>query len=360
MRAVPINCLREDMKLGKALLGSNGELLLSAGTALTNVYIQSIKKLNYNAVYIDDDLSKDVEKMLDIISDTVRAETLKGIKDIFIVNSDDKKAIARNLEAIKKQVENIIEEILANRNFIINIVDLKIFDDYTYFHSVNVAVLSIVIGISLGLNKLDLYKLGIGALLHDIGKVFIDKEILSKQGSLNEEELKIIKTHSFLGFQHVKNNFDVSISSYMAILDHHEKFDGTGYPNQKAGDKISLYGRIVAVADVYDALISDRPYRKALSPSEAMEYLMGASGTLFDPEIVKVFIRKIAPYPIGTCVVLSNAYTGIVLENYENYCLRPKIKVFMQKDKPLTVPFIINLRDDHEYINTTITNIAKI
>ncbi len=207
---------------------------------------------------------------------------------------------------------------------LVNMIDLKVFDDYTYSHSVNVAVLSIIIGVTMGLGRKELTKLGLGALLHDIGKVFIDKDIVNKPGKLTDEEFSSMKMHSKLGYDYVRDRFQLPVKSYVAVLDHHERYDGSGYPNSKKGDEISDFGKMIALADVYDALTSERPYRKALPPSEAMEYIMGNSQVHFDPELVKVFSRKVAPYPVGTLVKLSNGMTGLVVENYEAFCLRRK------------------------------------
>lgn len=357
MRFVPTFCLREGMTLGKNLYGRDDKLLLREGTTLIKTYIDGIDRLNYNGVYVIDDLSKDIE-IINVISDSLRMETVKGIKDTFI-HSEKGTFKPDKMYELQRNIENIIEEILENKNLMVNMVDLKVFDNYTYFHSVNVAVLSIVMGVALGLRKEALIKLGLGALLHDIGKVFVKKEILNKNEKLTDEEFKEMKGHSKFGFSYVKDKFDLPATVYVAILDHHEKYDGTGYPEGKKEDKISIFGRIIAIADVYDALTSDRPYRKAMPPSEAMEYIMGGSGSLFDPEFVMLFTRKIAPYPIGTCVKLSNREVGIVIENYETCCLRPKLRIF-QKENLLINPFEVNLKDNHNYINITITDIAKI
>ncbi len=209
----------------------------------------------------------------------------------------------------------------------------------------NVAVLSILLGVSLGLKRQELYDLGIGAILHDIGKVFIKKEILCKEGPLDDEEFSQMRNHSSLGYDYISTRFNISHSAKRGILDHHEKFDGSGYPNQLAGDKISLFGRIIAIADVYDAMTSDdRPYRKGIVPSEVVEFLMGSSYTAFDPELVLLFIRKIAPYPIGTYVRLSNNYIGMVVQNYSDFCMRPKVRIFKHGSEDVA-PYDLNLRD---------------
>ncbi len=253
-------------------------------------------------------------------------------------------------------VNDIVSEITINENATVNMMDLKVFDDYTYYHSVNVSVLSIVVGAAEGLGKSKLYELGLGALLHDIGKVFVPKEILNKSGKLTPEEFEEIKKHSLMGNWYLREKWQVPIESNVAVLSHHEKYDGSGYPYGLKSDRISRFGKIVAVADVYDALTSDRPYRPALSPSEAMEYVMGGSGTLFDPKVVEVFAKKIVPYPVGTCVTLSNGLTAIVTGNYIRCGMRPKIMIISGPQKGV----VFDLYNDMSLLNVTITGIASI
>ncbi|KNZ43374.1 HD-GYP domain-containing protein [Acetobacterium bakii] len=355
MRFVPTFCLREGMLLGDNLFGKNGELVLVQNTVLTEDYIRGIQKQNFNGIYVDDDISKDLI-IANIIDERVRAQTVKSVKDVFICSESKSSGAKQKFISMQKQIEQIVDEILGNQHMMINMVDLKVFDDYTYFHSVNVAVLSIVLGTSLGFNKEDLCNLGLGAILHDIGKIFVKKEILNKSGMLSDHEFEELKAHSSLGYNYIKKGFSISTSSKIGIRDHHEKYGGGGYPNNIMGSDISLFGRIISIADVYDAMTSDRPYRKAVKPSEVIEYIMGSSCTLFDPDLVSIFIRKIAPYPIGTCVKLSNGLTGIVTENYESYCMRPKIRIFKDGDKTIT-PYEINLADNTT-LNITVTDVA--
>ena len=152
MRFVPTHCLREGMILGDNLYNSYGELLLAMGIKLNADYLKSILRLNYNGVYIDDDISKDIP-ILNLINDKVKAETIKGIRDIYIHSETGNKNIKAEMKNAKLQVEEIVDQIFLNKSMMVNIIDMKVFDDYTYYHSVNVAVLSIVIGVALGMNK---------------------------------------------------------------------------------------------------------------------------------------------------------------------------------------------------------------
>lgn len=355
MRFVPASCLREGMQVAKTLYGKNNEKLLGTGIILNEHLISSVQKLKYAGLYIDDDYSRDIE-IISTISDDLRVESMNGIKKIFLEAESNLQKI--KTEDIRKQVDVIVDELVDNKHMMVNMIDLKCFDNYTYSHSVNVAVLALVIGIALGLDRNTLSRLGLGAILHDIGKVFINKDILNKPDVLTDEEFKEMKKHSQLGYIYAKEKFQLPNTSYMGIIDHHEKFNGTGYPNAKAGKGISLFGRIIIVADIYDALSSERPYRKAMSPSESMEYILGNSNTFFDPQLVEVFIRKVAPYPVGTTIKLSNGYTAIVLENYPQFCLRPRVRVIKIDSKDVA-PFELNLMTDYSLLSVVIEGIVN-
>ena len=358
MRLIPSTCLKEGMKVGKSLHGVKGELLLQKGAILKKGYIERLQAMGYNGLYIEDKETEDIE-VVEAISQDLRMKTVQTIKNTFMAVEAGKPINMQKQQEIGKMVTNIVEEILENKNCMFNMVDLKTFDDYTFYHSVNVTVLSVTLGMGMGSNQQDLYKLGLGALLHDIGKVFIPIEILNKPGKLTNEEYEKIKEHAFLGYKYLKENFDVPITSYVAALQHHERYDGTGYPNNLKADKISLFGRIMAVADVYDAITSDRPYRKGFLPSESVEHIMAGRGTMFDPKVVDVFLEKVAPYPIGTKVKLSDGRIGYVAENYTGFGLRPKIKIIQEKEQKVEEYYYIDLKMDRNLLSVTIVEVIK-
>jgi HD-GYP domain-containing protein (c-di-GMP phosphodiesterase class II) len=360
MRYVPTSCLRDGMVLARNLYGKDQSLLLSKGQPIKETYIDKISKLGYSGVFVSDNLSDDII-IESLISDQLKMSAVSAVKDVFIMterDSDNVKANNLMMEKTKVIVEGLIDEILFNRNLMVNMVDLKVFDDYTFYHSVNVAVLSIIMGISLDFSRPMLYKLGLGALLHDIGKIFISKEILGKEGPLDDDEFEKIKQHPSLGYEYLVNHFDIPAKSYLGALHHHERYDGSGYPLCLKGERISEIGRIIAIADVYDALTSDRPYRKALLPSNAMEYLMGGSNSMFDPQYVLNFTRKVAAFPLGTIVMLSDGTRGIVVKNYEDCCTRPCVRIINDSEARADDRYI-DLRDDFTATNLTIVDIDK-
>ncbi len=356
MRYVPIEYLKEGMILGKTLYGEMGEILLREGSIIIDNYINKIEDLGYFGLYIEDSLSEGI-CIKDVIGEDLKMRTIKAVKTMMNINRDNDREIQKSFEELETLVENIVNDISSNKDLMINMIDLKVANNYTFYHSVNVTVLSLVIGLAMNLSSSDLYLIGTAALLHDVGKIFTPSEILEKPGPLTKEEFEIIQKHPEDGYNYVKEKLIAHTKTYMGILTHHERFDGTGYPNKIKGHDITKFGRIIAVADVYDALTSDRPYRKRINPSEAMEYIMGGGGTFFDIEVVQEFSKIIAPYPVGTCVKLTNGFVGIVVENYSDCCLRPKIKVVKEESK-LVEPYLLNLKTSN--FNVTICDTADV
>lgn len=358
MRFVPDSCIRENMVLAVNLYDKDESLLLKKGSVLKQNQIQAIHQLGLSGIYIEDQISSDI-KINTMISEELKIKALSGIKNIFI-NDYNGSDLTQSMDEIKFIVETIINQILSTDNLLYNMVDLKLFDEYTYYHSLNVAVISTIMGISLGYNRTTLYNLGLAAILHDIGNIFIPKHILIKQSSLTQEEHRKIRAHSFLGYAFIKDNYpNIATSSYMGILHHHEHCNGSGYPFGLKKNKIHTFGKIISIADVFDSLTSDRPYRSAILPSDAMEYIMGGADSLFDMELVKIFTRRVAPYPLGTCVRLSNQRIGIVVKNFPDCCTRPRVRLINKKTNKITNEYI-NLKDDMHTTNITIIEVVNI
>ena len=339
MRLVPIECIRENSLLGKAIYSCDGQCLLRSGVLLTHDILKKIKEFQILSLYIIDEYSS--AEIEDIIKPELRQKSISIIKETFCdieriasVHKFENRTLneytnheKQYFNSINEVAEDIVDNVLSNKHVLLSLVDIKSMDNYTYSHCVNVAVISIILGISLNLSKKKLTYLCIGALIHDIGKSFIPKEVLQKPGRLTPEEFEIIKCHSRYGYDFIKNFFDLSSHIKLIVLQHHERFDGLGYPNSLSGDKISYLARIVSIADVYDALTSDRPYKRAMCPSDALEYLMSNAGTLFDYDMINIFCRIVIPFPQGTIVSLSNGDIGIVEKTLPNFPLRPIVKI---------------------------------
>ncbi|MFA6808906.1 MAG: HD-GYP domain-containing protein, partial [Eubacteriales bacterium] len=193
-------------------------------------------------------------------------------------------------------------------------------------------------------------------IMHDIGKTMISRDIINKKGRLKEEEYAEIKKHCLFGFDVIRKNRDFSLHSAHVALQHHEQWLGTGYPRGIKGEDIHEYGRIAAVADVYDALTSVRPYRGAMQPYEAYEYIVAQSGYQFDPEIVRIFMKCVAVYPLGTGVLLSNGQRGNVIRQNPGFSTRPVVRVIYQGDEPLDNPVDYDLAKHLSLMITKVEN----
>jgi len=362
MRFISTDQISEGMVLSKNIYDQSLKLLIHSGNPLTPRYIQKIKDLGYQGIYISDDLSKDIE-IPDIVYDELRVEAFKAVKEVCIhayqYSKNDKKnaaGVEKHYQDIKQLSTKLILDLKSRKIDRINLIDLKIFEDYIVSHNVNVGVLSLFLGLSIGLSTIELQRLGVAALLHDVGKMFIDPKVLNKVGKLTDEEFKLVNMHSSYSYRYIKESYHVHASTYLGILYHHEKIDGTGYPKGKSGNDIPLYSRIISICDVYDALTSNRPNRSPLLPSEAMEYMMASGDTAFDMDILKVFMNKVSPFPKGIEVLLSNGERGLVIDNTKDLSLRPTLKIFMAKDEAVD-PTVVDLATSPNYRNVTIKEV---
>jgi HD-GYP domain-containing protein (c-di-GMP phosphodiesterase class II) len=209
----------------------------------------------------------------------------------------------------------------------LNLAGLRRVDNYTFMHSLSVAVLSVAAGMELGLSEDQLLELSFAGALHDIGKMRIPLAVLNKPGKLDAEEWQLMKRHPRLGMELLTNHGGVATAALQGIYEHHERMDGSGYPHRLPGKQISLFGRIVAVADVYDAMTSDRVYRAGMAPHLAVEQLIGESLTRFDWPIVSAFIRSLVVYPVGSLVVMDNGEVGRVISYRRTVPYRPKVAI---------------------------------
>jgi len=344
---VPGMCLGRDLNFyDSAMLTA---VNLKAGTKLTDANITQMKRTDLDGAYIDD--AKSVIRVISSINTEIKNEAISGVKNLandFMSGG----VTGEDVDEIGDTTEKLIDTLSSHSDIMVNIADIKMYDDYTFHHSLSVSIMALAIGMELGLNKKQLTELGLSGLLHDIGKVLIPIEIINKPGRLTPEEFNIVKMHPIHAANHLIERKLVPPDSYYGIVGHHEKMDGTGYPRGLKGDEIHKYARILAVADVFDALTSQRPYRKPSPPSEAIEYIMGGMGSHFDEDCVRAFLRKVAPYPVGTIVQLSNGEKATVMENFRDQPLRPLVSVM---DRP---GLCYDLYHDERCFSIVITGIA--
>ena len=309
MRYMPMAKVETGMALGQDIYNGEGRLILGRHVILNNDNLQELLSLGFPGIYIDDEFTEDL-MVTEVIRPEVKREALKMVHDLFL----DNKNLPMEQHNLQEVVIDVMEEVLNNGDVMCNMLDIKTYDDYVYFHSVNVAVLSTMIGAACNMNKEELDILTTAALLHDVGKRFVEEDVLNVKRALTEEERIMIVQHPKLGYDFLVENFDFLPEVYDSVLEHHEWYNGCGYPLRRSGSEIPIYARIIKLADVYDALTSKLPYHEAVPPSEAVEYIMANAGAEFDPELVDVFMRKIAVYPEGCEVRLSDGRTAVVME----------------------------------------------
>lgn len=328
MRKVPIASLLPGMVVGHNVYNSSGNALVYRGVVLNKRYIESLKRLGIPALYIDDDSLPDFY-IEDVIDEKSRIAAVKLAKNILSGRASTDAPLNKALVAESKVVINdIIEQLLENPSLMVNLTDIRSIDDYLLGHSVNVCVLSLITGVSLGYDKTKLMRLGLGSLMHDIGKTMIPPHILNKPGSLTNDEYSVIKRHSEYGYLILTNeNSQIKKLSALIALQHHERYNGEGYPGGLKGDKIHAFSQIVGIADVYDAMTADRVYRKGHQPYEAYEMLAASGDYLFEYNLVRAFLRNIAAYPAGTLVKLSTDEIAVAIDTPKGFSLYPNIKV---------------------------------
>jgi putative nucleotidyltransferase with HDIG domain len=248
-----------------------------------------------------------------------------------------------DIQQIENLVERMSESILNSKDTLISLVRIRNKDEYTYMHSLAVSALCISFAEHLGLDSKKIKQIGIGGLLHDIGKVKVPTEILNKPGALTEKEFEIMKQHVNHG-NCILQQTKIDEASIRVTAHHHERLDGTGYPDGLKGDQISLFGQMAAVVDIYDALTSERCYKSLMPPTQALRKLFEWSHSYLNKELVEKFIVHVGIYPIGTLVRLRSGFLGVVIRHGEKGLLYPVVRaVYNARKEVQIVPFDIDL-----------------
>lgn len=235
-------------------------------------------------------------------------------------------------------VEEISSSVMRNPGALISLSRLKTADDYTYMHSVAVCALMVATGRQLTLSEAEVREVGMAGLLHDLGKALMPMDVLNKPGRLTDEEFAIIRKHPEEGHRILVEGGSVGDIPLDVCLRHHEKVDGTGYPGRLKDDQISLYAKMGAVCDVYDAITSNRPYKAGWDPAESIRKMAEWTQGHFDPKVFQAFVKSMGIYPIGSLVRLHSGRLGVVVDQTEKSLLTPKVKVFFSTKSNARIP----------------------
>lgn len=332
--------------------------------------IEDICRRGFTEVYIDADSAEDVyeDKVL-VEALQKRQQHVARLEPQILFEEEYEKAqlaYANTLNAARelfeaarkgkilqmKPVENVINDVIQstarNANALLALSMLHRRDEYSFVHSVNTAIHAALFGHALNLDAHHLYALCMAGFLHDIGKASVPLEILNAPRRLTDEEFEYIRQHPLAGYERIKDNPDISELTKLGVLDHHEKMNGSGYPYNKLADEISLTGKILAVVDVFEALTSDRPYKKALIPHRALGILYRMGGESLAMDLVSILVQCVGIYPPGSLVRLSKGEIAVVLQNNSTALLCPQILVIRTADNVPTLPRFIDLYEDRE------------
>ncbi len=323
MQRVSVSNLLPGMVVARSIHDANGILLLAKGFSLTQKFIDGLVQQGIVSIYIENNLLEQ-EQVEDFLREETRVVAVKSVKTYFSHYGLTDKV---NVEKVKTAANQIVDEIILNPDAMIQLTDIRTHNDYTFAHSVNVCALSVLLAASMSYNQERLRELALGALLHDVGKLEISNDILNKPSQLDPDEWRIMQHHPKAGFQILKKRGQVSTPAMIISYAHHERYDGSGYPRGVAGDEIHEYARLVAIADVFDALTADRPYRSGLMLHEAYDLLMASSGAHFDPRLLAKFLQSIAVYPVGSVVELSDGSIAIVKKVHAGVSWRPTVQM---------------------------------
>ncbi len=330
--------LQPGEKLDNTIFDANGQELLKAGAILNDYFIKGLLARGITQVFTiegePDVLPPGLEFVAPAVREAVKKERVPDKKNVemseevkqrvsaginFIFTDTKNEALAQNAETVSGE---LVDTVLNSDAVAMDIEKLKVSDEYTFKHSVDVAVMALVVGKSMQLPPEELRELGTAGLLHDIGKRDIRKEVLNKPGRLTEEEFALMKQHTLKGLKILRETGKFSHAIEMGVLQHHEKMNGRGYPMGLSRDSVNpgihKFARIISVVDVYDALVTERPYKKGFKKSTAYEMLLGMGDDL-DPDVFKHFSNSLIIYPVDSRVYLSNGEEAIVVSNNAGY-----------------------------------------
>jgi putative nucleotidyltransferase with HDIG domain len=267
-------------------------------------------------------------------------ETLQFVRRFF---DEIRQERIPTIEGSQQYVNAVIDSVIRNQNALLNLFKLRTHDEYTYTHSVNVAILAIVLARFQGCAREEQLQLGMAGLFHDIGKERIPRHILRKPGRLTDAEYRIVRRHPEEGYAIMQGQAEVGERVLRPILEHHEKHNGTGYPGGLTGQRIDTFSSIVTIADIYDALTSDRIYKKPLILQRALQLIYAMRGEEIRSDLVEQFIKCLGVYPVGSFVRLSSGAYAVVIEVDTERMLLPKVRILLDASRHPIKPRLVDL-----------------
>ncbi|MFD0586395.1 HD-GYP domain-containing protein [Paenibacillus sp. GCM10027627] len=348
MRLLPISQCEPGMKLAKKIFSEDGIVLLGKHMELTARLIARLEQCGVQYVYIEDARTEDIQAPTLISEDTFRM-AIKEIRTSFRDMMDrprNKKGVTYPYIAqpFRKLMSSIIDDLSNHKEAMIMLMNMGTVDHYLFQHSLNVCVYTTLLGMANGYSRDEVMTLGMGALLHDIGKTQISTDVLKKPGSLSTDEFELMKGHAQIGFEMLKDEPNLPLIVAHCAFQHHERLDGSGYPRGIKGNEIHDYAKWIGLVDSYDAMTTNRVYRSPILPHDAMERLYAGTGTLYEQRMLQLFRDKVAIYPIGITVTLQTGEKGVVVDLNYSYPHRPIVRVlYNEAGEELKIPYEVDL-----------------
>lgn len=330
MRRILLENIEPGMYLSQPLIAPDGTVLLHEGIEMKDRYIQYLKNQGIAFVYVDEPETQDII-VEDVVDPVLRQE---AVRTAHTVVSEFRVGKGIELGKVKDIVNDMIDQLAKNPANMVHFVDIRRKEDYMFFHAVNTCILSVMTGISLGYDSDKLEELGMAAMLHDVGKIkFTPKLALKHPGYLTYTEKEEYRRHPLYSLEILQKNPSLSPAVLTACSQHHERWNGSGYPQGLKEHEISEYAQIISIADVYDRLTAGTPHRRPTPVYYAVAILNKAAGEFFNPDIVETFNANIALYPIGTTVKLNNNQTGVILDVDKENKSTPIVRIISGEDR---------------------------
>jgi putative nucleotidyltransferase with HDIG domain len=322
--SVNLSLCRPGMHMAETIYNEHGAIIIGQNTILDEHLIHKLRRLNIASVKVFDDENNMFKIDSTEVFTSEYKENLEVVKDILHDISTGKNIDAEKVNHVS---DSVFQKINENRDIVGCINQIRDIGQYTYTHSVNVSLISMLIGKWMKFDEDKIKKLVLAGLLHDIGKGRISQDILNKPGSLTEDEFEEIKMHSVYGFRVAETELNLPKDVCAGILMHHEREDGSGYPMGIKGDQIHPFAKVIAIADVYDAMTSNRVYKKKESPFEVLELMEERSLGYLDAIALNAFLTNIAAYYIGDTVLLSSGALGEIVYINPRHISKPLVRV---------------------------------
>ena len=313
MRYLSLENLSEDMVIAQNIKDEFGRVLITQGSKITEQKKKKLENFGIAGVYIDDAWSADIF-IQPTIDETLAKNSMKALQEM-------------NLDAVGDCAVQIVDKLMSADDYMHDMETIKAYDENTFEHCINVAIASVTLGIGLGYNYYRLKNLAVGSLLHDVGKQLVPIDIINKNGRLTDAEMAVVREHPNYGYQMLSRDINTYSSTREIVHQHHENWDGSGYPRGLKEDEIYELAMVAHICDVYDALISKRSYKSAFTFQTTIDIIKDGTDKMFRPDMVDAFFRFVPVYHKGSEVVLSNGEHALIYRNNRGNMLKPVVKL---------------------------------